>query len=360
MCSSHHGARYLARCWMGKALASTFATTSYLHRAIVTDVVQATYESIKKAADRILAGELVAFPSETIYGLGANATNSNAVAKIFEAKGRPSFNPLIIHVPSIKIAKKLTKWNKYAAAIAQRFWPGAITFILPKSGEGNIADIATAGLDTIAIRFPSHKTALKLLELSGVPIAAPSANISGRMSPTTPAHVAHDLKDKVSMILADGASPIGLESTVIDLTSQTPCILRAGAIGVNEISQCIGKKVTLHDENSTSNSNKVRSPGMLLRHYAPNTPIRLKAIDIKKGEGLLAFGSTKFMNIKDAKAVKNLSESGDLYEAASNLFAHMRALDDMQCSAIAAMDIPNTGIGIAINDRLTRAAQDDT
>lgn len=320
-----------------------------------------TDQSLAEAAELLTAGEAVAFPTETVYGLGADATKASAVSKIFEIKKRPDFNPLISHFHSIDHVTQYVDLDEDSLKLASSFWPGAMTLIVKRRDQCRISDVTTAGLDTIAVRIPSHKTARKLIELTGLPLAAPSANASGEISPTTAQHVFQSLGETVSFILADGASLVGLESTVIDMTGDKAVILRPGAITAEQVSEELGYIVVIDDGHETD---KPKSPGQLLRHYAPTTPLRLKAIDIEKGEGLLAFGSTKFMGVRGGGKISdlpdghflNLSENGDLYEAAGNLFSYLRKLDQVGVSSIAAMDIPMQGIGIAINDRLKRAA----
>lgn len=319
-------------------------------------------ETIFQAAQIIVAGGLVAFPSETVYGLGANATDGQAVAKIFAAKGRPSFNPLISHGSSVAMLKKYAKFDERAYALADKFWPGPLTFILPAIKNSGISELVTAGLDTIAVRVPAHHVALQLIEKSGVPIAGPSANKSGQLSPTAPHHVSDSLGNMVDVILAGGATKFGLESTVLDLSGDHPVILRPGAITAEEIEAVLESEVAYEFDVKT---HAPKSPGQLLRHYAPLIPVRLKAIDVEQGEALLAFGSTKFMGVRGGgfardmpkDSFRNLSEKGDLLEAAANLFAYLKALDLPQHSRIAVMDIPDIEIGIAINDRLKRAAE---
>lgn len=320
-----------------------------------------TPEILDEAARMIRDGALVAFPTETVYGLGADATNGEAVAKIFMAKGRPSFNPLISHGASLDMLLNEAKFDDRALSLADKFWPGPLTMILPRAENALVSDLACAGLKTIALRVPNHPVALALIEKAGVPVAAPSANASGTLSPTSPHHVAESLGDAVPLILAGGATQFGLESTVVDLTGPDTVIVRAGAITAEEVSECLNRPVSYE----LSATDKPRSPGQLLKHYAPNIPLRLKAVDVEQGEALLAFGSLKFMGVKGGgKAsdlphtqIRNLSERGDLLEAAANLFAYLRALDRPEHKRIAVMDIPDTGIGIAINDRLKRAAE---
>lgn len=326
----------------------------------MTLIQPATPASIEKAARMIREGELVAFPTETVYGLGANALEGRAVAKIFAAKGRPQFNPLISHGASLEMLLPYAAFDERALALADKFWPGPLTFILPLRKGSGISDLVTAGLDTIALRVPDHPTALDLIRLAGVPIAAPSANKSGSLSPTAPHHVLQSLGESLSLILAAGATKYGLESTVLDLTGSDPVIVRPGAVTAEDIADVLERAVTYDMEAKE----KPRSPGQLLRHYAPGLPVRLNAIDVEPGEALLAFGSAKFMGLRGGGFARNLpqdsfynlSEQGDLLEAAANLFAGLRALDKPQHTHIAVMNIPDYGIGIAINERLRRAA----
>lgn len=320
----------------------------------------ATHESIQEAAEMIKSGGVVAFPTETVYGLGANALDGQAVAKIFAAKNRPSINPVIIHVASREDAQKYVEVDARAKGLMAAFWPGPLTMILPRKAGGGVSELVSAGLDTIAIRMPNHPVALELIRCAGVPIAAPSANASGEPSATTPRHVMDSLGQRIPMILAGGACSVGLESTVLDLSGDVPAIVRAGAITAQDLEEYLGD--VPYD---FGNNDKPKSPGQLLKHYAPSIPVRLNAVDVEEGEGLLAFGSTKFMGVKtggfanqlgDAR-FKNLSEGGDLIEAAANLFTMLRDLDNAENKGIAVMNIPDVGIGIAINDRLKRAAQ---
>ncbi len=320
-----------------------------------------TPDLITEAANMLLSGNLVAFPTETVYGLGADATNGEAVARIFAAKGRPSFNPLISHGANLSMLLGEAEFDDRAFALADKFWPGPLTMILPRKENGKISDLACAGLKTVALRIPNHPVALDLIAKAGVPIAAPSANASGTLSPTAPHHVADSLGDAVPLILAGGATQFGLESTVVDLSGEDTVIVRAGALTADDIADCIDAPVSYE----LSATDKPRSPGQLLRHYAPNIPIRLRVVDIAPDEALLAFGSIKFMGVKGggkasdlpAEQIRNLSETGDLLEAAANLFSYIRQLDKPEFKGIAVMDIPSSGIGIAINDRLHRAAQ---
>lgn len=313
-------------------------------------------DTIAEAAALLQKGECVAIPTETVYGLAADATNGVAVSKIFEIKGRPTFNPLISHFSSLDHLLQFVDLNDDAKKLAGAFWPGAMTLILKRRDGCMISDLTCAGLDTVAVRIPLHPTAQKIIEATGKPLAAPSANASGEVSPTNAAHVAESLGEKSPLIIADGSTDIGLESSVIDLTEDKAVILRHGSITAEDISDALGYDVSYSDGHDAK---KPKSPGQLLKHYAPATAIRLKAYDIHEGEALLAFGSLKFMpadKIPDDHII-NLSETGDLYEAASKLFASLRTLDKKEASCIAVMDIPAQGIGLAINDRLKRATE---
>jgi L-threonylcarbamoyladenylate synthase len=310
----------------------------------------ATTEAIAQAAATLRAGRLVAFPTETVYGLGADATNARAVAAVFEAKGRPRLNPLIVHVPSMEAAAALGQLTELGRKLAAAFWPGPLTLVLEKQPGCPVAELATAGLDTVAIRAPAHPIAQALLRAAQVPVAAPSANRSGHVSPTTAAHVESDLSNRVDMILDGGATPVGLESTVVDATGAEPVVLRLGAVAREDMAAALGRPVAI----AAGEVGKPASPGMLARHYAPNARLRLGARDARCGEALLAFGPRVPAH---AGPVLNLSLSGDLVEAAANLFAALRTLDAAGAAAIAVMPIPEQGLGEAINDRLRRAAR---
>ena len=324
----------------------------------------ASKEAIQEAAGLLNAGGLVAMPTETVYGLAANAFDGQAVARIFEAKGRPSFNPLIVHVGDVEEANILVDMDERARKVAERFWPGPLTLILPRRGDCEISELVSAGLPTLAVRVPRHKVTQYLIRAAGVPLAAPSANRSGSLSPTAPIHVQDSLGDSltdgVDLILAAGPSEVGLESTVLDLSGEDAVILRPGAVTSEELSEVIGEEVLV----DTGESEKPKSPGMVLKHYAPDTPVRLNAVDVEDGEALLAFGSEDLMLTRSGAAGSeladerklNLSVEGDLHEAAANLFAMLKELDQPEHQAIAVMAIPETGLGLAINDRLKRAA----
>jgi len=293
-------------------------------------------------------GGLVAFPTETVYGLGADATNDLAVAAIFEAKGRPRFNPLIVHLPDLEHAAGCVVVDKRAKAAAERFWPGPLTLVLPRRAGTRVSYLCSAGLDSLAVRVPGHPVAQALLTATGRPLAAPSANISGGVSPTTAAHVANSLNERVDLILDGGPCRVGLESSVIDLTGERPWLLRPGGIPREELEDALGPIAE-----DGGHGGAPRSPGQLASHYAPGRPLRLDAQEVGPDEALLAFGPAP---LSGAKATLNLSECGDLVEAAAHLFAHLHALDDPRYTTIAVMPIPGHGLGAAINDRLRRAA----
>lgn len=317
-------------------------------------IVEPTAATIVAAAKLLIDGKLVAFPTETVYGLGGDATNERAVAAIFEAKGRPQFNPLISHVLDTEEAQRFVRWSDTAAALAARFWPGALTLVLPRAEGSTIALLATAGLDTVAIRAPSHPVAQALIRAAGRPIAGPSANRSGAVSPTRAEHVAESLGNRVKMILDGGPCEVGLESTVLDLSTSTPTLLRPGGATREAIEAVIGP-IALSNAIPSGDSAR-KSPGQLASHYAPARPVRLNAASVAADEALLAFGPQPPAG---ARQVLNLSTAGDLTEAAANLFAYLRALDQPGNARIAVMPIPQTGLGLAINDRLRRAAADD-
>ncbi len=310
--------------------------------------LQPTLGEIGEAARALRAGKLVAFPTETVYGLGGDATNDRAVAAIFAAKGRPSFNPLIVHVSNVSAAAQHAELSAKAQAVAKRFWPGPLTLVLPRRRDCKISLLATAGLDSVALRVPAHNIAQTLLMMAGVPLAAPSANPSGRLSPTEADHVLADLGDKVEFVIDGGPCAIGVESTVLSLLEDRPRILRPGAVTAEQIAEILHGPV--ETETGSGDVAAPRSPGRLLSHYAPRLPVRLNADVARPGEALLGFGPGA------PKDAVNLSPNGDPQEAAANLFAMLRKLDDPRYSAIAVMPVPETGLGAAINDRLRRAA----
>jgi len=307
---------------------------------IQTRTVTADAAGIARAARILRDGGLVAFPTETVYGLGADATNGQAVAAIFAAKGRPLFNPLIVHVADIEEARRHVELSPRAQALAEKFWPGALTLVLPRRKDTTLSLLVSAGLDSVALRAPSHPAAIALLKATGRPVAGPSANMSGQVTATSPAHVAESMGGKVDLILDAGSAPLGIESTVIGFDGDRPLLLRPGAIAREDIEDLVGPL--------GPPGNLIQSPGQLASHYAPRASLRLNAQEIRSGEVLLGFGEVK-------GATLNLSARGDLKEAAANLFAMLRELD-RTATKIAVFPIPDTGIGEAINDRLRRAA----
>ena len=308
-------------------------------------IVWANDEAIAEAARILRGGGLVVFPTETVYGLGADATNGQAVARIFEAKGRPRFNPLIVHVADAGAARDFACFGERALLLAERFWPGPLTLVLPlrAGARPRISELVTAGLDTVAIRVPAHPVARKLLASAGIPVAAPSANVSGRVSPTLAHHAEEDLGSRVEMVLDAGSTEAGLESTIVALAPE-PTLLRPGALAREEIETVLG--CPLRDFKEAG----VRAPGQLSSHYAPRAKLRLNAREAGPGEVLLGFGPAA------PEDAANLSRTGDLREAAANLFAALRSIDAQGAAQIAVMPVPDTGLGEAINDRLRRAA----
>lgn len=309
---------------------------------------------IEEAARALRAGRLVAFPTETVYGLGAVATNDRAVAAIFAAKGRPRFNPLIVHVTDAAAARPLVRWNELAERLAERFWPGALTLVLPRAEGCPLSLLVSAGGDTVGLRAPAHPVAQALLAATVLPVAAPSANPAGQVSPTTADHVEAGLGDRIDLIVDGGPCPIGVESTVLDLTSSPPRLLRPGGVTREQLEAAIGPLAApaAPSANGTPDD-PLRAPGQLSSHYAPARPLRLDATSVDPDEALLAFGPHP---LEGAATTLNLSEAGDLEEAAANLFAMLRALDRPEHRAIAVMPIPAHGLGEAIRDRLIRAA----
>jgi L-threonylcarbamoyladenylate synthase len=312
---------------------------------------EADAAGIEAAAAAISAGALVAMPTETVYGLAADATNPEAVARIFAAKGRPRFNPLIVHAPSLQSAERLAVFTPVARKLASAFWPGPLTMVLKSAPDFGIADLVTAGLDTVAVRVPAHPVAQALLARSARPLAAPSANRSGHLSATDADHVAADLGDVVAVILDAGPTALGIESTIVAMADGGVVLLRPGSIARAEIERVLG--VRLGD---VATGAAPLAPGMLEKHYAPTATLRLNARDVKPGEALLAFGPNLPPGAEGAGAVINLSENGDLVEAAAGLFGALRSLDKA-ADRIAVMPIPEEGLGEAINDRLRRGAR---
>lgn len=315
----------------------------------VTSIYPASSSQNITQAVTILKQEgIIGFPTETVYGLGGDATSDIAVAKIYALKNRPTFNPLIIHVATLAAAEKLGIFNSTARKLAKLFWPGPLTLVLPRQPDCPVSLLASAGQPTIALRIPKHPIALELMRLLGKPIAAPSANKSGKISPTEASDVAKDFGDQLPFILDGGPCPVGLESTIVDLTTSQATILRQGGFTQEQLEAVIPL--------SSSNSSLIKAPGMTKSHYAPTLPLRLDITHINPGEGLLAFGPIP-PKLKQAKLICNLSETGNLTEAAANFFKSLRFLDQPdQLQQIAVMSVPHCGLGRAINDRLQRAA----
>jgi L-threonylcarbamoyladenylate synthase len=313
----------------------------------------ASAAAVAEAAALIRDGELVAFPTETVYGLGADAGNDDAVAAVFAVKDRPTFNPLIVHVAGLAEAERLAAFDERARRLAAAFWPGPLTLVLPRRNDAPVSWLVSAGLGTVAVRAPRHPVAQALLAACRRPVAAPSANRSGAVSPTTARHVAESFGAErcgggVAMILDGGPCVVGVESSVIDLTGARPALLRHGGVPSEELEAVIGPML-LPEEGGAAGEGAPRSPGMLRRHYAPRLPLRLNVTAPRRGEAFLAFGP-------DERGTRNLSPAGDLREAAANFFAMLRELDQGPYSGIAVSPVPGRGLGRAINDRLQRAA----
>lgn len=309
---------------------------------LTTEMLNADAKGYARASAIWCSGGLVAFPTETVYGLGADARNDLAVARIFEAKGRPTFNPLIVHVENVARAQDFVEWNEATDRITSAFWPGPLTIVLPLKPNSGLSPLVTSGLPTLAIRVPAHPVAKALLTEFGGPIAAPSANPSGKISPTEACHVLAGLGGKIDGILDGGSCSVGLESTIIGL-SETPTLLRPGGLPIEILEAALGETLVRH-----STADPLIAPGQMTSHYAPGASVRLNAETLNEGELLLGFGPVT--------SDLNLSEAGDLREAAANLFHHLHALDAMKATAIAVSPIPQHGLGAAINDRLKRAA----
>lgn len=309
---------------------------------VSTQILDAKQAGVNQAAKTLRGGGLVAFPTETVYGLGADACDGRAVARIFAAKGRPAFNPLIVHVATLEMAQDIAVFNEDALRLAAAFWPGPLTLVLPLRPQAGLSPLVSAGLATVGIRLPEHPVAQQLLSAFNGPVAAPSANRSGKISPTTAAHVAAGLAGRIDAILDAGACTVGLESTIIGF-DPVPTLLRTGGLPIEAIEACLGAPLARHITSTAPNA-----PGQLTSHYAPTAPLRLNAATKRKGELKLGFGP-------DDEADLNLSPAGDLVEAAANLFQYLHKLD-AQNAPIAVAPIPAKGLGIAINDRLTRAA----
>lgn len=311
--------------------------------AIETIILEPSADGLRKAVAVLRTGGLVAFPTETVYGLGADAENDKAVASIYAAKGRPSFNPLIVHLPDADAVERYCVMTHDAERLASAFWPGAITLVLPLREDAGISKLVTAGLQTLAVRVPDHSVGQALLKAFGGPIAAPSANPSGRISPTKASHVIARLSGRIDAIVDGGSCPVGVESTIVDCSGDVPVILRAGGIPAEALAACIGMSLAEPEDPSVP-----VSPGQLASHYAPKGAVRLNARHADAHETWLGFGAVD--------APLNLSATGDLQEAAANLFEMLHRLDAMGATHIAVSPIPNHGLGRAINDRLKRAA----
>lgn len=304
-----------------------------------------TKVDIEAAARALREGQLVAFPTETVYGLGADASNGEAVARVYAAKGRPSFNPLIAHVPDAAAAFALGDFSPEAKALAESFWPGPLSLVVPRTPDCPVSLLASSGLDSIAIRVPSHPVALDLLRAVGRPVVAPSANPSGRISPTTAEHVRRHLKDRLAMVLDGGRCRVGVESTVVSCLAEGPRLLRAGGIPRAEIETVLGHAIAVE-----THSARPHAPGQMLSHYAPHAELRLNAEAPRDGEAYLGFGPLH------AHGPFTLSAKGDLVEAAASLFGLLHEIDATGVARIAVAPIPHHGLGEAINDRLLRAA----
>jgi len=309
---------------------------------------------IAEAARLIRAGGLVALPTETVYGLGADATNPAAVARIYAAKGRPAFNPLIAHLATLEAAQAEGTLDAAALRLARQFWPGPLTLVVPRIEGGKVCDLACAGLASVGLRIPSHPVALDLLKAAGRPVAAPSANRSGHVSPTLPEHVLADLDGVIDAVVMAGPCPVGVESTIVGCLGNEAVLLRPGGITRADLSSSLGEPV--RDPVQTDDNQTPQSPGRLTAHYAPETPLRLNATSVSPGEALLAFGPALPSGADKAHIVQNLSRSANLTEAATHLYTFLRNLDKLRASAIAVAPIPESGLGEAINDRLRRAA----
>ena len=307
-------------------------------------------DTLSSASDHLQEGGLVAFPTETVYGLGADARNDDAVARIFAAKDRPSFNPLIVHVADLAAAETLGAFDDLARSLAERYWPGPLSLVLPRLPDSGLSLLVSAGLDTVALRAPAHPLAQDLLARFGGPIAAPSANRAGEISPTTASHVSDSLGDAADLIIDGGACMVGLESTVIDLCGARPAILRHGAVTQEQLERMLGP---IDDASVPDAGQPSRSPGQITKHYAPSIPLRINATDLRPDEAFVAFGEP---HKGEAAVIRSLSPSGDVIEAAARLFATLRELDRSEFAGIAVAPVPDTGIGRAVNDRLRRGA----
>lgn len=313
----------------------------------------ARHAAVAEAARVIRDGGLVAFPTETVYGLGADAGNSRAVAGVYAAKGRPAFNPLISHVPNLEAAARLGTFAPAALSLARAFWPGPLTLVLPCRDTEAVCDLARAGLDTLALRVPAHPVARAFLEAAGRPVVGPSANVSGHVSPTDASHVLSDLAGRIDVVLDAGPSPVGVESTIVDCSGLEPCLLRPGGLSRERLEIVLGH--ALPDADGADEA-RPPSPGRLASHYAPRAVVRLEAREVRATEALLTFGGLRPHGSEAARLILDLSPAGSLEEAAANLYAALRRLDAEGVAGIAVVPLPREGLGEAIADRLGRAA----
>jgi len=315
------------------------------------DIDSAHEAAIREALAVLHDGLPLAMPTETVYGLAADATNPAAIARIYETKGRPRFNPLICHMADLAMAERYADFDPLSRTLAEAFWPGPLTLIVPLKPESGIHPLATAGLDTVGIRVPEGFAA-ELIRAFDRPLAAPSANTSGKISPTSAAHVEADLGDRISLVLDAGASAVGVESTIVKIEGDTARLLRPGGLDAADIERVLGIAL-IRSEGATA---AIEAPGMLASHYAPGARVRLDAMSVEPGEALIRFGAPTVDGMERAAIVLDLSRTGDLAEAAANLFDYMKRADASGAASIAFSGIPDTGLGEAINDRLRRAA----
>ena len=309
-------------------------------------------DDLAAAAALLAAGRLVAFPTETVYGLGADGRNAAAVVGLYAAKGRPRFNPLIAHVADVAAARREGAFDADAKALAQAFWPGPLTLVVPRAATGTVCDLARAGLGSIGLRMPSHPVARQLLLRTGFPVVAPSANRSGRISPTASHHVLDELDGAIDAVMEGEPADVGVESTIVACLGAGPRLLRPGGLAREAIEGVLGRPLDRDPEEPST----PLAPGALASHYAPRARVRLDVLDVQAGQAALLFGPASMLGLSGAAAVLNLSQAGDLEEAAANLFGHLRRLDETQAPAIAVAPVPERGLGEAINDRLRRAA----
>lgn len=318
--------------------------------ARIIDIEEDRQAALAAGVAVLSRGEPVAIPTETVYGLAADATNPDAISRIYETKGRPRFNPLICHMSDLAMAQRHAAFDPLSLKLAEAFWPGPLTLVLPLLAESPIHPLATAGLDTVGVRVPEGFAA-ELIAAFGRPLAAPSANISGRISPTTARHVADDLGDRIELVLDGGSALVGVESTIVKIEGERVRLLRPGGLSVDDIEACLGVRVE-----RASGAEAIEAPGMLASHYAPRAGVVLNVEEVHDGEVLVNFGGQRIAGSENALAVFDLSPSGDLREAAANLFATMKEADRLGAATLAFAPIPQHNLGEAINDRLSRAA----